>query len=94
MNLKDISKNETLLVKIMKGNNPDVIVKIFRDEDNDNKYIYTNENGKIMFSGSTSYGPVDNYILIEAFKQVVDGDISQFKFMTSNSALYLTGKLN
>ena len=80
-------------------NCPNTIVKIFKDNNTDDRYIYTNKNGNVMFSTLTSSGSIDEHTLdehtsIEAFKQVVDSDISQFKFMMSNSALYLTGKLS
>lgn len=94
MNLKDISKNEPLLIKIIKGNNENIIVKIFSDEDTCDRYIYTNENGNIMFSGSTSCGPIDEHTLFKAFKKVVHSDISQFKLVTSSRALYIAGKLS
>ncbi|MBV4423462.1 hypothetical protein [Clostridium tyrobutyricum] len=54
-------------------------------------YCITND-GKLHLSGSSDYGLPPLTVMLDAFNQLTDKDISNFKFMQSEKVLYFMEK--
>lgn len=91
--LKNVSNKHKKVIRLMNKDNLFKKIVIYEIEDCKIFYCIT-FNNKLHISGSKDYGFPSLEIMLEAFNQLTDKEISDFQIMKTEKAFYLLEKEN
>jgi hypothetical protein len=89
--VKNITKNSKEALKTINAGNLYKSVQIY-DLEGCEIFYYITHDGKLHLSGSSQYGLPPITLMLDAFSQLTDKDISNFKFMQTETVMYIIEK--